>query len=350
MFPELSQDALLLFAGDFGGCCKQIRLRRFRDVEELASLLTRRRTFGDPISVSRLQGSNGRLRDHFLPREVKALYDFLAAAADICRLGEISEVGIGYVTGNNQYFHLSKDDVAQSGIPRRFLKPSLLRSGIVAGISATIEDWRRLRDKGEKVYLLSLPRVGKGALPTPIRAYLEEGEAYHVHQAFKCSVRTPWYSVLHKKPADAFLTYMSGGSPRFVWNAAGLLSTNSLHEVRFRRASQANAWKTALGFCCSLSQISSEIEGHPMGGGMLKLEPTEAERVLVVRPDTLRVSRTDFTEADSLVREGQFAAAMDIADDLVLRQGFGLTWDQIQVLREGLREIREARRKKVAPS
>lgn len=350
LFPELSQDALLLFADGFGGRCKQIRLKRFRDVGELESMLTRKRTFGERVSISRLRNSNGRLRDHFLPREVKALYDFLAAARDICRLGEISDVGIGYVTGNNQYFHLSRDEVALFAIPREFLKRTVLRSGIVAGVSLSIEDWRKLGEKGEKVYLLSLPRDEKQILPRSVRAYLAEGEARNVHKAFKCSVRSPWYGVLHKKPADALLTYMSGDSPRVVWNAARLLSTNSLHEVRFRSGSQAKAWKTALGFCCSLSQISSEIEGHPMGGGMLKLEPTEAGRVLVVRPETLRASRTDFEEVDSLVRAGQLTAAMDVADDLVLRQGFGLTWAQIQVLREGLREIREARRKKIAAS
>jgi hypothetical protein len=31
-------------------------------------------------------------------------------------------------------------------------------------------------------------------------------------------------------------------------------------------------------------QLSSELEGHPLGGGMLKLEPREAGRLLL--PDT----------------------------------------------------------------
>ena len=350
LFPDLSQDALLLFADGYGGQSKQMRLRRFRDISELEVTLGRRQAFGRKVPISRLHGSNGRLRDHFLPKEVKALYDFLSAAADICRLGEVAAVGIGYVTGNNDFFHLAKDDVGRLRIPKALLERSLLRSGIISGIRVTVEDWQKLRDKGDRVYLLSLPRVAKQSLPACVRKYIDEGEARNVHKAFKCSVRDPWYSVPHKDPADAFLTYMSGETSRVVWNAAGLLSTNSLHEVRFQRASQVNAWRTALSFCCSLSQISSEIEGHPMGGGMLKLEPTEAERVLVVRPDKLRVSRTDFDEVDCLVRTGQFAAAMDIADDLVLRQDLGLTWEQIQVLRDGLREIREARRKKIAPS
>jgi hypothetical protein len=31
-------------------------------------------------------------------------------------------------------------------------------------------------------------------------------------------------------------------------------------------------------------QLSAEIEGHPLGGGMLKLEPREAGRLLVPAP------------------------------------------------------------------
>lgn len=85
-----------------------------------------------------------------------------------------------------------------------------------------------------------------------------------------------------------------------------------------------------------------------MGGGMLKLEPSEAERVLVAQPKKLRISQTEFDEVDSFVREGQMAVAVDLADDIVLRRNLGLTWDQIQVLREGLVTVREMRRKKLA--
>jgi hypothetical protein len=31
-------------------------------------------------------------------------------------------------------------------------------------------------------------------------------------------------------------------------------------------------------------QLSCEIEGHPLGGGMLKLEPREAGQILIPQP------------------------------------------------------------------
>lgn len=81
---------------------------------------------------------------------------------------------------------------------------------------------------------------------------------------------------------------------------------------------------------------------------MLKLEPSEAEHTLVVRPDLLKCTEVEFEEMDYLIRANSMSSAVDMADDLVLRRALGLNWDQIQVLRNGLTEVREQRRKKIA--
>lgn len=78
---------------------------------------------------------------------------------------------------------------------------------------------------------------------------------------------------------------------------------------------------------------------------MLKLEPSEAARTLFVRPDLLKFSEAQFEEMDYFIRSNSMSSAIDMADDLVLRGVLGLNWDQIQVLRNGLAEVREQRRK-----
>ena len=85
-----------------------------------------------------------------------------------------------------------------------------------------------------------------------------------------------------------------------------------------------------------------------MGGGMLKLEPSEASRVLVVRPENIRIEWEQFRELDRLMRLKSTGSATDFADDLILARGLGLSWEQIQVLRDGLESLRDSRRKKVA--
>jgi len=350
LFPELNEDTLLLLAEGYGGECKEFRVKRFQGIKDLESVLDPRKRFGTRVGLAKLQDTNGRLRNHFLPRELKALYDFLAADSRVCKLGELAQVGIGYVTGNNEFFHLSKDEARQLEIPSSYLKRSLLRSGIIKGVCFTSSDWVELRDNGEKVYLLALPKVAESELPDPVLEYLAKGKRLGVHKAYKCAVRSPWFSVPHGHAAETFLTYMSGDAPRIVWNAAGVLATNSTHEVRLNSLQRIRPKILSLAFCCSLSQLSAEVEGHPLGGGMLKLEPSEAARALVVRPDLLKFSEAQFDEMDYFVRSNSMSSAIDMADDLVLRGSLGLNWDQIQVLRNGLTEVRAQRRKRIATS
>jgi hypothetical protein len=128
----------------------------------------------------------------------------------------------------------------------------------------------------------------------------------------------------------------------------GCLATNSTHEIRFINPANFEPWRAAVALCCSLSQLSSEIEGRPLGGGMLKLEPTEAERTLVVRQELVRVTKDQLEELDTLIRAESLGYAIDLANELILRDTLSLTWDQIQILREGLRDFRETRRKRIA--
>ena len=83
---------------------------------------------------------------------------------------------------------------------------------------------------------------------------------------------------------------------------------------------------------------------------MLKIEPSEATRTLVVRPHLLNFSEAQFEEMDYYIRSNSMSSAIDMADELVLRGVLGLNWDQIQVLRNGLTEVREQRRKRIATS
>jgi len=348
LFPELNEETFLIFAEGYGGQCKEFRLKRFDRVEQVARALDSGGRFGPKVSLNELENTEGRLRNHFLPPDVGTLYGFLAADSRVCRLGELAQVGIGYVTGNNQFFHLSRDEARSFQIPSRFLRPSLLRSGIVRGLCFSRRDWSGLRDQGEKVYLLSLPRVAESQLPKGVQQYLAEGEKEGVHAAYKCSVRQPWFSVPHSTAAHAFLTYMCGDAPRIAWNSARVLATNSTHEIRLNALRGPESWRIAVAFWCSLSQLSSEVEGHPLGGGMLKLEPTEAERTLVVRPELIRITEDQFEELDTVIRSRSVGYAIDLADEWILRDTLALTWDQIQILRDGLQEIRASREKRVA--
>jgi adenine-specific DNA-methyltransferase len=347
LFPELSQDTLLLFADDRGRKCEELRIRRFNDLEQLESALGNGTSFGTSVKLGEVTGTNGRLRNHFLDREVAELYRFLLADSRVVRLGELAHVGIGYVTGCNEYFQLSVQQCRDLQIPERYLARTLANHGALRGLRFTEEDWHVTCKRGDRAYLLDLPRVPLSRLPQSVRQYIARGRRLGIHRAYKCSVRKPWFSVPHADPAKAFLSYMSGTAPRMCWNSAEVIASNSTHQVRFGPMLALEPWKLAFTFWSSLTQLSCEIEGHPMGGGMLKLEPTEAEAVLVHRPECVKVSLARFQELDQLIREKSTAGAIDLADEVVLRETLGLTWEQIQIIRDGLDFMRSSRRKRV---
>ena len=133
--------------------------------------------------------------------------------------------------------------------------------------------------------LLRIPKAA--SVPPRVRSYLNSAAGQSARQAYKCRNRTPWYSVPDVRVPDFFLTYMAGRAPNLVRNAAGASCTNALHRVRLRRPNLAgdllDAWRAPL------AQLSCELEGHALGGGLLKLELSEAARLILplAKPKTL---------------------------------------------------------------
>src|SRR5262249_2826300 len=118
-------------------------------------------------------------------------------------------------------------------------------------------------------------------VPTAVRRYLDSEAGQSARTAYKCRMREPWYSVPDVQVPDFFLSYMSGLEPSLVRNDAGCTCTNSIHSVRLRDGvdtSLLQSWDS------QYSRLSCEIEGHPLGGGMLKLEPREATQVALPPP------------------------------------------------------------------
>lgn len=273
IFPELSEDTWLLLAFGYGGRTDSIDLTvwdTFRPFRR-GPRATKRVTLAD----WRMHGC--RLRKFLLPDEVLDHYSHLSRAKGCRRLGEIAKVGIGYVTGANDFFHLRPSQVEALGIPRDCLVPSVRKGQQLPNGSVTPTHVAIWLAKDLPVLLLHLK--GKRMLPEGVRAYLDTPAGQKARQTYKCRNRSPWYVVPDVSVPDAFISYMCGEKPSIARNLAGCVCTNSIHAVHFymgalRRQAYA-AWDHPI------SDLSKEIEGHPLGGGMLKLEPREAASVLL---------------------------------------------------------------------
>ena len=121
-------------------------------------------------------------------------------------------------------------------------------------------------------------------LPPGLKNYLAAGERDGVSSGYKCSRRRPWYSVPVTSPPDAFLPYMAGHAPRIIINDAAISCTNSLLRIHWTVAMFSEQIKAlALSSLSTVTQLSAELVGRSYGGGVLKVEPSEAVHLVLPR-------------------------------------------------------------------
>ncbi|NLO05605.1 MAG: N-6 DNA methylase [candidate division WS1 bacterium] len=297
LFPHLSQDAWLLFADGKGGSTDRIGLTALEQFNpEIDPAVP-----ACDISLQSWRAMGGRLRRFLIPRRLHDAYLSSVGGNGVARLQDVADVTIGYVSGDNDFFHFTPNAARLYGIPGDCLRPTIRRG---EQLTADFVD-DRLIDRwlaaNEQICVLDLSTANE--LPRPVADYLESPRADEARTRYKCRVRDPWYIIpgVEKTPS-AFITCMSGRETRLSINRAGAVCTNSVLAVTLRRripqTDLLRAWQHPL------SRLSQELEGHPLGGGMLKIEPGEARRVhLPLTP--FRASKTEeqaITEAIKLMR------------------------------------------------
>ena len=277
LFPDLSEGAWLLFADGFGSSTDAIELSLF---DRFASFSwtdqpTRR------VAVSSWRDAGYRLRKFLLAENALITYQSNASKPGIIRLGEIARTSIGYVSGANEFFHLRPSEVKQYRIPEDFLRITIRRSRQLPADCVNRQTVKRWISQDEPVMLLDLTDAQE--LPSEVISYLNSERGREVRNGYKCRNRDPWYAIPDVRVPDAFLSYMSGRKPALVRNNADCVCTNSVHAVFKKNGMPLRAIQQAWSH--PLVDLSCELEGHPLGGGMLKLEPREASNVLIPSDD-----------------------------------------------------------------
>lgn len=345
LFSDLNENTFLILCEGKDEPGTELRWRDFESVGQLSQIARQSPCPGLPAVIlqsEELMSGRAKLIEQFIPMTSRHLYRDLLASESTRLLGDVAGVGIGYVTGANDYFHLDDETVKEYGIPQRFLMPSVRRSRDLLGTTYSREDWLSAKSLGQRVYLLSIKPDDR--LPHSVLRYIKLGEGKAIHQAYKCRNRSPWYSVPQVVSPDAFLAYMSGHFPRLVSNDAGAAAPNSLLLVRLKPSTRITARSLAALWQTSLTHLSAEIEGHSLGGGMLKLEPMEARQVIIPYLE----NQDDANEAlaaeiDKLIRQGDALGALELADREILMERIGLSLIEVTHLRKAVEILRERR-------
>lgn len=271
LFPEISEDCWILHCETYGAKTDQIELTAVDEFEPSAMPPAPNRV----VTLSQWRAMGGRLRPFLLSPSALDLYRDLTDSAEVRRFKELATTNIGYVSGANDFFHLRPSEVREWGIPGHCLSVAIRKASQLPDGRVSAHDVARWIASDEAVYLLNLK--GIEPLPESVAEYIRSERAAKVQEAYKCRNRSPWYAIPDVKIPDGFLTVMNGRSASLVRNEANCVCTNSLHAVNLREG--IGFQQLSDGWSSPLAGLGAEIEGHPLGGGMLKLEPREAGNI-----------------------------------------------------------------------
>ena len=123
-------------------------------------------------------------------------------------------------------------------------------------------------------------------------------------------------------PPEVFFTYMNQATPQLAANPARLHYLNSVHGVYLAPEAAGLAELLALAALNSATALSAEITGRAYGGGVLKLEPREAARLLVPSIATVGEHREELADmlpvARRLLRAGRLSEVRGLVDAAIL--------------------------------
>lgn len=218
------------------------------------------------------------------------------------RLSDLFSVKRGLVTGANDFFILSPEQIAEHQLPQEFLTP------ILPGSRFLSDDEIRADQDGtpileQKRFLLDCKLPEDEARKYPLLwKYLQMGIEQGIDKGYICSHRSPWYSQEERPPSRFLCTYMGRlgaerTSPfRFILNHSRATVAN-VYLILYPKPALERVINDDIQLTCrvwkALNSIATESlmrEGRVYGGGLYKLEPNElgsipADEVLAVLPE-----------------------------------------------------------------
>ena len=327
VFPGILQEVVLLLAVKGAGPAR-IQVVEVDDADSLADL-----RIGDADVRAPLHEKEKWTKYHLAPEQIEVVRA-LRADERLSSLETFASVDVGVVTGRNSFFVMTPEDARAYRVSNLTI-PLVARSAQLSGILYTDEDHR---EAPGRTALLDARGVKLGR-HAGLRDYVLLGEAQDVHTGYKCSIRKEWWVVPSIWEADAFMLRQIHTHPRIIANETVATSTDTVHRMRMEEGVSAAHLATAS--FNSITFAMSEIVGRSYGGGILELEPSEAEELRV--PDPALVADDLVPKVDELVRAKRIEDALDLVDRAILIDGLGFAEEEVTAARAAWITLRDRR-------
>lgn len=338
VFPDAQEEVVLLLA-EGRGPSDHFRIYQSRDATDLPAP-------GGATWASFRPGPRGKWLPALIGEDAVGSYRVATECNSFETLEDWGRTYLGAVSGNNRFLTFDRSTAFDLRIPSDELLPiSPPGSRHLRGLRFSTKMWQSIADDGGRCFLFRPP---VDSLSSDAQRYIEAGEKVGIHKAYKCKVRTPWWHVPVVPVGDLFLTYMDRDRPRLITNEAAVHHLNSVYGVQLApdRRSLGRAL-LPLASLNSVTLLGGELVGRAYGGGLLKVEPREADRLPMPSPTLVQDHATELEKLEPqlscALRSRDLRKAVELVDGVILEKGLGLTSGRLDEIREA-REVLFRRR------
>ena len=322
LFEDIQQEVVLLL-GERGRGRQGIKVVELHGLDDLVE---QGQSCLEKAEAKPSDHSTDKWVKYYLSNEELDLLQRLNNDARITNATDLYEINVGLVSGENDFFVINQETVAESHLQDSVL-PIISRSEQLKGVQLTDEDYSSLVSFGKRVFFFAPGNVDVKDLTEEQRRYIQWGEDEEFHKNYKCRIRTKWYHVPQTWRADAFLIRQAHLYPRMILNVKHALVTDTLHKVRFLDGVQGPS--VAAAFLNTYTFALSETIGRSYGGGVLTFEPSEMRKM---RIPMRMAERLDLQKMDLWQRNGEIEKILAYSDAILLREGLALSEYEIGLL------------------
>ncbi len=200
-------------------------------------------------------------------------------------LSHFARVMRGIATGANDFFFLTRQQIAELGLDARYFVRAIGRTRDCPCDTLQPATLAGLERQGRPTWLLNLEGTAKERLPSTLRAYLDQGERQKLHERALIQSRRPWYKMEQRMPPPILFAYLGRRDCRFILNQAGVVPLTGflcVYPWNSRPDAVRRLWR-ALNHPATLENLA--FAGKSYGGGALKVEPRQLDTLEI--PDAV---------------------------------------------------------------